>query len=263
MARRKERGFDIVVSLPWQAGVVLGVVVFLTFRFGGLLFANNANPFIAQLGKSLGSGALEPVAWMALIVCWIGAGASYIGARDRRRLLDESAGLASLAAMHWHDFEELVREAFERQGYRVEARGGNGKDGGIDLILRRPGRMELVQCKQWGHRQVNVKVVREMWGLAQHHGAAAVRILCVGEYTRDAEAFASGKPIELINGARLVAMIEEVKENGAPTARPREQPVLRLCPKCGGSMVHRQNRQNGDFFWGCSRFPNCRGKSPA
>lgn len=31
------------------------------------------------------------------------------------------------------------------------------------------------------------------------------------------------------------------------------------CPKCGGAMVERSNPKTGDKFWGCARFPKCRG----
>jgi ssDNA-binding Zn-finger/Zn-ribbon topoisomerase 1 len=29
------------------------------------------------------------------------------------------------------------------------------------------------------------------------------------------------------------------------------------CPKCGAAM--REKNRRGNFFWGCSEFPNCRG----
>jgi hypothetical protein len=31
------------------------------------------------------------------------------------------------------------------------------------------------------------------------------------------------------------------------------------CPRCGSGMVVRHNRATGEDFWGCSRFPSCRG----
>jgi ssDNA-binding Zn-finger/Zn-ribbon topoisomerase 1 len=31
------------------------------------------------------------------------------------------------------------------------------------------------------------------------------------------------------------------------------------CPRCGGPMVERTNRQTGEAFLGCRRFPDCRG----
>lgn len=32
-----------------------------------------------------------------------------------------------------------------------------------------------------------------------------------------------------------------------------------MCPDCGGEMAIRTNRQNGNKFWGCKKYPNCRG----
>ena len=31
------------------------------------------------------------------------------------------------------------------------------------------------------------------------------------------------------------------------------------CPECGGEMLLRTNRQDGNKFWGCKKYPNCRG----
>jgi predicted RNA-binding Zn-ribbon protein involved in translation (DUF1610 family) len=31
------------------------------------------------------------------------------------------------------------------------------------------------------------------------------------------------------------------------------------CPDCGSDMALRTNRQNGNKFWGCKKYPNCRG----
>lgn len=31
------------------------------------------------------------------------------------------------------------------------------------------------------------------------------------------------------------------------------------CPDCNGEMLLRTNRENGDKFWGCKSYPNCRG----
>lgn len=36
-----------------------------------------------------------------------------------------------------------------------------------------------------------------------------------------------------------------------------------FCPKCGGQMLKRSNRKTGDAFWGCAKFPKCRGTRKA
>jgi ssDNA-binding Zn-finger/Zn-ribbon topoisomerase 1 len=35
-----------------------------------------------------------------------------------------------------------------------------------------------------------------------------------------------------------------------------------VCPRCGSAMVERTNRESGEPFLGCTRFPECRGTQP-
>jgi len=252
MARAKGSLIEDLAALPWPAGVVFGIGGFVALRFGlpALLRGNSfAHAFLPMAML---------MSWFALGVGLLGAAMSWTGQRHRRRLLDAQQGLDSIAALGWRHFEQLVGEAFRRQGYAVEETGLGGADGGIDLVLRKDGRRVLVQCKQWRRRQIPVNVVREMYGLLAHHRADAVKIACVGTYTRDAAKFAEGKPIELIGGEQLMRMIRVVQLGPAISAAATrgEQPV---CPRCGRAMVERSNRKTGQRFWGCSAFPVCRG----
>ena len=210
---------DIVASMPWPFGIALGILAYAAVRHGlPWWFGKINNPVMQGLGRELTTPAFAPLAWMALAACWIAALASFIRQLLRRRLLHAQTGPTSLGAMNWRQFEILVGEAFRRQGYRVEETGRDGADGGIDLILRRDGATTLVQCKQWHSRPVSVMVVREMFGLLVHHGAAAVKIVALGDYTPDARRFAQGKPIELIHGDALLAMVREAQTNRAQRA---------------------------------------------
>lgn len=279
MARRKETGLDIVAALPWPVGVVLGVLAFWAVRYGaGWYFSHNGGPLTAGLGQQLSAGALTPLAWMLLVLCWIGAAVSFARRRQRVRLLATRTDLDSIAALDWRQFEQLVGEAFRRDGYTVEETGQGGADGGVDLVLRKGGRTTLVQCKRWRQRQVPVTTVREMWGLLAHYGADAVAIVCVGNYSPDARRFATGKAIRLITGEELVRMLREAQVPTAVTpATPAgiepalgQEPHLRrradalpTCPTCSRPMARRNNRQTGAAFWGCTNYPRCRGTRPA
>lgn len=247
MSRRKEGLLDEIASLPWPFGLVLGVVAF------------------AVVGQ-FGGGVLVPLAWVFMAACWAAAGASFLKARQRKSLLETRTGLESLSRISWREFEMLVGEAFRRQGYSVEETGLGGKDGGIDLILRRGGRTELVQCKQWRTRQIKVPVVREMWGLVAHHTADGVKIVCVGDFTRDAAQFAQGKAIELINGERLLELVRKVQTTHKTeridtplAASERDVSEVANCPYCGMSMVKRTNRKTRQSFLGCANYPRCKG----
>ena len=250
MARRKVSLLDEIASLPWLVGVALGIIAFL---------------FVRQVA----GGVLAPLAWLFLAGCWMAAVVSFFRTHKRKQLLETQIGLDSLARTDWREFEMLVGEAFRRRGYFVEETGLGGKDGGIDLIVSKGGRKELVQCKQWRTRRVRASTVREMWGLVDHHGADAVHIVCIGDFTPDAAAFARGKAIELIDGERLLEMVRDVQRNAnavASSLPSRIEPAVApkavltpLCPACGSGMVQRRNRLNGEQFWGCPSYPRCRG----
>jgi restriction system protein len=264
MAKRKNGGFELLASMPWPVPLVLGVIGFVGVRYGiGWAMGTSQNALLANMGRQLYNGAYTPLAWAVLGICWLAAIASYIGAKHRRRLLETQTGLESIRALSWRQFELLVGEAFRRQGYAVQETGLGGADGGIDLLLRKEGKLTLVQCKRWKSQHVDVKVVREMFGLLAHHQASAVKIVAVGAYTPDAQCFAEGKPIELITGAALLELIR-----GAQTATAEPPPQAPMptpaegsprCPKCGKAMAQRTNRRTNDRFWGCSTYPSCRG----
>jgi restriction system protein len=226
MAKRKQSGFDVVASMPWPAGIVLGLIAYIAIRHGiGWHFGATDNPYTSGLGKLAATGIYAPLGWVALAGCWIAALASFIGRRKRRQLLDNQTGIDSLRHMNWRQFELLAGEAFRRQGYAVEETGLGGADGGIDLILRKNGQTTLVQCKQWQTWQVGVKVVREMYGLLVHHQAAAVKIVALGDYTGDARRFAQGKPIELIHGGELIATVRSLQTSKARAEGPMDTPL--------------------------------------
>ena len=271
MAKRKQGGLEQIAGMPWPVGIVLGIIGYAMVRYGiGWFFTSSNNPVLHAMGEPIEGAAWAPIAWVVLGICWLGALLSFIGSAKRKRLLETQTGLDSLRAMRWREFEMLVGEAFRRQGYAIEETGLGGADGGIDLILRKDGKTTLVQCKQWRTQRVDVKVVREMFGLLTHHGAAAVKIVAVGDYTADAQRFAEGKPIELIHGEALLKTVREVQTPTAlkqtippniPLVAAKAEPphsAKPVCLKCGTEMVLRSNRQTQDNFWGCMNYPTCR-----
>lgn len=268
MARRKQGGFELIASMPWPVGIVLGILGFVAVRRGIAWYLSvMGGPALADVGKAAGQGLpFVMFAWIVLGICWLAALLSFISRRQRSHLLETQTGLESLRAMNWKQFELLVGEAFRRLGYSIEETGLGGADGGIDLILRKDGKTTLVQCKQWRSQRVDVKVVREMFGLLAHHGANAVKIVSIGDYTSDAEGFAQGKPIELVTGETLVTLVRAVQTTQAPksTVTPAPAPASTIdCPKCGAAMLRRENRRTREAFWGCPNYPACRGTRPA
>ena len=161
----------------------------------------------------------------------------------------------------------LAGEYFRRKGYSVQENGGGGADGGIDLVLTKENRKTIVQCKRWKNIQVGVSPVRELYGVMVAEKAAACIFVSSGRYTQEAESFASGKPIELINGEALYKLISEVRStkntiNEILNIENTTTLTPVVCPKCGGNMVERiaKRGQNiGKKFYGCTNYPSCNG----
>jgi len=63
-----------------------------------------------------------------------------------------------------------------------------------------------------GARRVDVKVIRELYGVMVANGAEYGVIVVSGEYTSEAVKFASANHIELISGTRLTGMIRSAQQ---------------------------------------------------
>ena len=188
-----------------------------------------------------------------------------------RKLLQGQTSLGTLRAMHWRQLEELVAEAYRRQGYQVQLKGGAQADGGIDVVLRKAGQVTLVQCKQWKSRQVGVSVVRELYGVMASEKAAYGIVVTCGSYTTDARKFAGGKNLTLIGGIALLELVRSVQASKALNANappklsspmPQQESEPVKCPICSSLMILRTARNGsnaGTQFYGCSRYPVCKG----
>ena len=165
-----------------------------------------------------------------------------------------------MAGISWRDFELLIGEAYRQRGYHVTETGGGGADGGVDLVLSKGRETWLVQCKQWRATKVSVQIVRELLGVMTARGATGAYVVTSGSFTAEARAFVEGRNIELVDGPELLRLIGSVpaSEEMAFSQPVAETPAALSCPKCAATMVIRMAR-DGPPFWGCSKFPQCRG----
>jgi restriction system protein len=263
MARRRESVLELLVMAPWWASVLMsaGAFVFVAYIIPAIL--GQQHRLFGPLARQLPS--LAP---MVALVFLLPAPVSAFRQWRARQLLHSHTGLDSIRAMSWQRFETLVAEAYRRAGYSVEETGGGGPDGGIDLIARKGGTF-LVQCKQWKAYHVGVKEVRELFGLVAAERAAGGVLITSGRFTIEAEAFARGKPLDLIDGPRLLEFVRLVQngQSAVPTTastleRADEAAIPPICPACGRGMVLRTSKRGsnaGHRFWGCSGYPRCRG----
>lgn len=162
----------------------------------------------------------------------------------------------ALGEIDWYQFEKFCAALLQADGFVIERKGGAQPDGGVDLIVEKSGTRALIQCKHWRTWQVQERVIREMLGSMSHFGVRQGAVYTLKGWTVPAAQFAALHDITLVNGDELAqgAALQFSLAKLDELLRPREH----HCPKCESIMVER----SGAFgsFWGCSRFPSCRGK---
>ena len=137
-----------------------------------------------------------------------------------------------------------------------------GPDNGVDLVLRKDGEKTYVQCKHWKTNQVGVDKVRELLGSMTAGGAHSGVFVASGTYTKAAKDLGKECGIRLIDGDELAMLIGA---DSSYAANDVGQPISNegvSCPVCQSPMVKRiaQNGPNrGNEFWGCPKYPQCRG----
>lgn len=275
MARRRSSSplgdlVDLFALLPWWVGVVSAVIAYVVlhqFAIAPLPTASTA----AQMGDVASKTIIRTLAsifqYVLPLAFLFGAAASAVATSKRKSLAQgvaDSKSASSLDGMSWKEFELLVGESFRQKGYKVVELGGNGPDGGVDLVLLKGTEKFLVQCKQWKALKVGVDVVRELFGVMAAKGADGGYVVTSGKFTQDAKEFAKGRNVFLIDGDALFLMLQQARP---VLQRPGSTVALTQsdspnCPQCGAAMVKRQAKRGahaGGTFWGCSAFPGCRG----
>ncbi|MBD5631606.1 MAG: restriction endonuclease [Clostridia bacterium] len=121
----------------------------------------------------------------------------------------------NLAAIDWQDFENLIREIFEKE---FNTNGGEVKitqasrDGGVDAVAFDPdpirGGKIVIQAKRYTN-VVGVSAVRDLYGTVLNEGASKGILVTTSNFGNDAYNFAQGKPITLMNGANLLYLLEK------------------------------------------------------
>ena len=126
----------------------------------------------------------------------------------------------NLASMDWEDFEHLVRELFEmefsKNGGEVRVTQAS-RDGGVDAIVFDPdplrGGKIVIQAKRYTNT-VGVSAVRDLYGTVINEGANSGILITTSDYGHDSYEFAKDKPLKLLNGGHLLALLHKNGRKG-------------------------------------------------
>lgn len=276
MGRRKTTALEDIIDigsvLPWWGSLTAAIGTWLLFQYLAQLepatptgIENMGGVMVRQLVISVSSIAK----YMVPLLLLLGTAITLLKNLARSMTYDSVTGSRwfarrkgsrNLDSLSWRQFEEVVQEYFRRNGYAV-AETVAGPDGGVDLQLRKDSMTATVQCKHWQKKKVDVRIVREQFGVMTAARADECFVVTSGKFTDEARNFAKGQPITLIDGRQLRDLLGSKIPDISQEHQSHREPAV-VCPSCGSGMRLRTARRglnSGSRFWGCSRFPNCRG----
>lgn len=179
--------FSILLEQPWWISALVGIAL---FGITQLAFPPMA-PFVAL-----------PFMLIAL----------YVGYRQLRTVSPGKANerLTTLRGMPWETFSAIIADAYRREGYDVQL---SGKDA-YDFILVKQGRVTLLQCRRWKVNQLGAGPLEDLAKAVAAEDAHNAICVSAGDFTGKAREFTAGRPIHLVHGVELAALVGTIREAG-------------------------------------------------
>lgn len=159
--------------------------------------------------------------------------------------------------IEWRRFEAVCERLFAQSGFKTKSQ-SHGADGGVDVWMysaHAEGPVSIAQCKHFRSKEVDVKLIREFFGVMTSHKLQRGTFVTTSTFTADAQMFANENGINALDGDKLLKLIA--------TRTPEQQKELLdiayegeysipTCASCGIKLVKRTK------FWCCNNFPKCR-----
>lgn len=107
------------------------------------------------------------------------------------------------------DFEKFCAELFEKMGYCTEIT-LQTNDGGYDIILLRNDEKTIVECKCYSHKnKVGRPAIQKLVGANNIALADKMIFITTSDFSSYAVSYADEVGVELINGCKLIQMLNE------------------------------------------------------
>jgi restriction system protein len=157
--------------------------------------------------------------------------------------------------IEWRRFEAVCERLFAQSGFKTKSQ-SHGADGGVDVWMysaHAEGPVSIAQCKHFRSREVDVKLIREFFGVMSSHKLQRGTFVTTSTFTTDAQKFANENGINALDGDKLLKLIA--------TRTPEQQKELLdiayegeysipTCASCGIKMVERTRKADGNNFLG-------------
>lgn len=198
----------------WTGTLVVSSMIWLAlYAWLGARLLARGEPSLGWFDLSL--AFLSIVVGVALVIAWRSLLRSW--ARRLRASPWPALSADALYKLTPSQFEEYVaKRLFARHGYTVENT-PDSRDGGVDIVVvDGNGRRAVVQCKRY-QGTVGASAVRDLYGTMIHNDADMAYLVATGKISAEAQAWAAGKPLVLIDGTRLARLARTEPESPQPT----------------------------------------------
>jgi restriction system protein len=215
--------------------------------------------------------------------------------RLRGHKIDFLLGLAP------YEFEGMIAKMYRQMGFAVSQTPASN-DFGRDLVLTKDGTTIFVECKRYGRdKLIGRPALQKFYAAIMTMKADSGVVVTTSDFAATAIKFASENGIKLINGDELSAMMArafpdggdadlykamcgqcgglvtfDMRINASEVRCQRGHVVIcdlvansltfkaladvPSCDTCGGEMRLVNGRRGK--FWGCRKYPKCRGTKP-
>ena len=198
--------FDFLAQIPWWVSVTLSASFYLLLQYV-LPYFENQSALVNEVHVSL-APVFAPVVALALLAP---VTFSFLKSSRKKKLHDLREEIKSIQELSWKQFSEQVAEAYGNMDYFI-LKNDFTTDPSVDLVLRKSANLYLLQSRYWRNRKIGLREVRKLYTLMHNKQASGIFLLTTGIFSREARRYAIGRPINLIDGIKLVELLDSVKE---------------------------------------------------
>ena len=186
--------FSLLLRSPWWISLLVAAAIALLVRLA-----------VPEDYRMFGYTGTAPFVGIALIALY--------KQLQRPSAARVAAVLGRAQAMAWRDFSAALEIAFARDGYGVTR---------IDLPaadfeITKAGRVALVSAKRWKAASHGAGPLEELVALRRKRDAAETLYVSAGPLTENAQRYAVGESMRVINGADLAVLLRDLPD--LPAAR--------------------------------------------
>lgn len=200
--------FDFLAQIPWWVSVSLSVSFYLFFQYGVPFFENQGS-LVNDAHVSLGP-VFAPVIALAFLAP---VTFSFFKSNKQKKLHELREDISEIQELSWPELNDKVAKAYRKAGYMIMDSDPYTSDPSIDLVMRKSANLYLLQSRYWRNRKVSLREVKKLSAIMHEKQASGIFLLTTGIFTKNARRYAIGRPINLIDGIKLVELLGSIKQD--------------------------------------------------